>query len=147
MKATHDLSPADTQVLGLPKAGTTHFAVTQEVRPKRWQSIRTWVDTPGVLQSVFPIALCSVAFVRDRWGPGIYKCSWLLTDTQGKSTVLGPGRRFEVAKPAAPEPVADPTGVQNRERREKRPLRVKVKRGSLKSQLAVLGQLQAMTRA
>src|SRR5260370_27250815 len=142
----HSMSPADLQVLGVPQLGATHFSVTQEVRAKRWLSIRTWVDTPGVLQTVFPIALCSVAFVRDRWGPGIYKCTWLSTDKDGKSKTLGPGRRFEVAKLAAPEPAADPTGADNRERRAKRPLRVKVKRGSLKSQLAVLAQLQNMTR-
>jgi hypothetical protein len=134
---------SDMAVLGRPRDNTTHFAVVQEVKPKRWQSIRTWVDKPGVLQSVFPIELCRVDFFRERWGAGIYKCQWLETEPDtGKSHTLGPGRRFEVMAPAAPEPEPSAAPAERPPKKSK----IKIKRSSLKAQLSVLQQLQALQR-
>jgi hypothetical protein len=143
VKQKLSMSVADAAVLGRPKDGATHFSVLQEVRPKRWVSIRTWVDKPGVLQSVFPLVLCTVDFFGERWGPGIYKCGWLQVDPDtGKSQTLGPGRRFEVMQPAAPVPEPESASAAPAPKKTK----VKLKRSSLKAQLSVLSQLQAMTR-
>jgi hypothetical protein len=136
------MADGDAAVLGRPKEGTSHFSALQELRAKRWVSIRTAIDKPGVLQSVFPIQVCTVEFFRERWGAGVYKCTWLQVDPDtGKSQTLGPGRRFEVMAPAPPEPPPPPAPEA-----PKKKIKVKLKRSSLKAQLSVLSQLQAMTR-
>ncbi len=136
--APHVVSDADCAVLGTPKTGTTHWTITREKGRQSWILMRTYTTRRDVLQSVLPIALCSVDFIRERWGPGVFKCGWLNVDDDGKATALGVGRRFEVG-PVQPAPEVPPAPVPVRKK-------VKVKRGSLKSQLAVLAQLQAMTR-
>src|SRR5277367_4865736 len=83
----------DSTLLGKTPPGTTHWTLSRK-GALAWESCtyRTGADWHYEL----PIAELGLAVVRQRWGDGIYRVSFLAIGRGGGRQTLGTGRVFEI---------------------------------------------------
>jgi len=102
------MQPKDVQIIGEPLKGTTHFRVSRVLGGGRQQPLVSSLVVDGARQKHIALEHCSVDFVRQQWGEGMYQVNWQRIDKAGKVFQLGRSAQFEVVGMPSAEPAPAP---------------------------------------
>ena len=109
----------DCEVMGSPPPNATHWRLRRQVQGL-WQQCQAGDDDVEVIE--WPLSELSLAGIRERWGAGTYRVTWMASSPKCKP--VGTGRPFglkplapppapvvQVAAPQAPAPAGSPLGA------------------------------------